>query len=1021
MSPTTARPETVSAEELYNVVSGAASQDPALVQRSATRLKDILETFGAFDILHEIAASRTVPLQVRQQSIIQFKNAALGHWRSRKLLSDEQRVKIRARCLTLLDEPDDMISEYNELIISKIARQDFPHNWPDLIPCLVNTINTNIDARYTNMGSGPSIHLRRSLEVLNAVLKEFAYIKMPSGIKTMGRLVEELRMVLQGHYSRIAAAFPSTLNPQSIALPRTAEDIFMAHLVLKCVVKLAVWAWHRNNDHQHLQPWVQELFQNSAVQFQALSELRIDLVIALKSSPSSPVAERSIDLLTRHVRLFGKFFRRLQQLAVNRFVALPLCSDLVLYYWSKVVQATNGPTEYIEDAHSAVFPVRFLVQAMVLFKDSLAQWAPVRKDGTSNEHALSKEFVEDAVKLLITRFIPLNPADLEGWMADPEEWVNMEEKDNEQWEFELRPCGERVLMVLAGQYPQYVTPLIANVFEQVAGQPPTDLQSVIQREALYCAIGRCAHRLKDLIPFDQWLEHDLKAQARNTNPSYPIIKRRIAWLIGKWVSEQCSSPNNRNIWEVLVHLLQDRGPGTDAVVRLTAAVALRECVDTVEFNADTFAPFLPTAVNELVRLAAEADTLESKRRVANTLNTVIQRVETRIVPLIGIVAQPLPELWLSAGEDWLFRASLLETVMKLIESAKDQSAPLISLVVPLVRDSFSPGAQLHLDEDALNLWQASLRNTTTLQSSPGEPDLVELFPLAVSVLAENLDLLGKVTHILESYFLLDAPRVLQMYANDLLSGFLKAMHQALPVNVKGMLVSLQLLFQVAPAHLWGAPLHTSGLFAHIAKVLMDDKATTMLLTEGVYVLARVAVADNGVFLNLMSATAVLQNIPESQIWEGILDQWWTRFDNMSEPRLRKLTAMGIANLVATGRPEVLERLATEICNLWLDVFGEIKEAREATTSDSAGSSLKLFWDEPPTSFFQDSEDTPEYDRRRAAYENDPVRTTLLTTFVASCLQQAEIACGGGAMLQSRYLAKVDPTVIKQIQAELARG
>lgn len=47
---------------------------------------------------------------------------------------------------------------------------------------------------------------------------------------------------------------------------------------------------------------------------------------------------------------------------------------------------------------------------------------------------------------------------------------------------------------------------------------------------------------------------------------------------------------------------------------------------------------------------------------------------------------------------------------------------------------------------------------------------------------------------------------------------------------------------------------------------------------------------------------------------------------MSEPRLRKLAAMGISNLVATGRPEVLERLPSEICNMWLDVFGEIKEA-----------------------------------------------------------------------------------------------
>lgn len=40
--------------------------------------------------------------------------------------------------------------------------------------------------------------------------------------------------------------------------------------------------------------------------------------------------------------------------------------------------------------------------------------------------------------MLVTRFIPLNPSDLEEWMADPEEWVNLEEKENDQWQFELR-------------------------------------------------------------------------------------------------------------------------------------------------------------------------------------------------------------------------------------------------------------------------------------------------------------------------------------------------------------------------------------------------------------------------------------------------------------------------------------------------------------------------------------------------------------------------------------------------------
>ena len=64
-----------------------------------------------------------------------------------------------------------------------------------------------------------------------------------------------------------------------------------------------------------------------------------------------------------------------------------------------------------------------------------------------------------------------------------------------------------------------------------------------------------------------------------------------------------------------------------------------------------------------------------------------------------------------------------------------------------------------------------------------------------------------------------------------------------------------------------------------------------------------------------------------------------QFDNMSEPRHRKLAAMGIASLVSTGRPEVLERLPVEIFNLWIDVFCEIKEAQVVNENDDESRSL----------------------------------------------------------------------------------
>lgn len=74
----------VSPQELFQVICDAASQDPVKMKVSTDRLKQLLDMTGSFDALSEITVQRSVPLQVRQQSIIQLKNAVSVHWRSRR-------------------------------------------------------------------------------------------------------------------------------------------------------------------------------------------------------------------------------------------------------------------------------------------------------------------------------------------------------------------------------------------------------------------------------------------------------------------------------------------------------------------------------------------------------------------------------------------------------------------------------------------------------------------------------------------------------------------------------------------------------------------------------------------------------------------------------------------------------------------------------------------------------------------------------------------------------------------------
>jgi hypothetical protein len=56
-------------------------------------------------------------------------------------------------------------------------------------------------------------------------------------------------------------------------------------------------------------------------------------------------------------------------------------------------------------------------------------------------------------------------------------------------------------------------------------------------------------------------------------------------------------------------------------------------LQSVDLKPEYFAPFLPTAVSELIRLLGEADTFESKRRIDHSLNVVIEQAGERVAAL----------------------------------------------------------------------------------------------------------------------------------------------------------------------------------------------------------------------------------------------------------------------------------------------------------------------------------------------------------------------------------------------------
>ena len=52
--------------------------------------------------------------------------------------------------------------------------------------------------------------------------------------------------------------------------------------------------------------------------------------------------------------------------------------------------------------------------------------------------------------------------------------------------------------------------------------------------------------------------------------------------------------------------------------------------------------------------------------------------------------------------------------------------------------------------------------------------------------------------------------------------------------------------------------------------------SAVILTEPILLFARIAVMDVQVFATLVAETAKSKGVPEAEIWEVVMTQWWNR-------------------------------------------------------------------------------------------------------------------------------------------------
>ena len=387
---------------------------------------------------------------------------------------------IRSRLIPSgLEEPDQRLALQNALVVSKIARFEYPGDWPD-------AISTIIDAIRTSSQHNDSARLSRALLILHNIIKELGTGRLQRTRQTLQAATPEILSVLGTIYlERINQWQPALENGQQNA---GLLDFMGASLLsIKILRRLLIsgYEFPNRNEEVHV--------------FWRLTLNQVDSFITLISRRSQTgLAPEFTLLVEKHLLQLSKLHLEMAKTHPAAFVLLPNSLDLVRAYWGLIKQyagtfgskqaVVSNATERNGDGNTDDRPVLeklslkglLLIRACIKMVFNPAQTFKYRHPQEKEEKGqaetavkndlLSSSFVEDIMNITVTKFFIIREAELHEWGEDPEEWENKEETESEGFEFSIRPCAEKLFLDVALNYKDILVGPLLQVFANVASK-----------------------------------------------------------------------------------------------------------------------------------------------------------------------------------------------------------------------------------------------------------------------------------------------------------------------------------------------------------------------------------------------------------------------------------------------------------------------------------------------------------------------------------------------------------------------
>ncbi|KAF4070333.1 hypothetical protein AMELA_G00284210 [Ameiurus melas] len=960
---------------VLQVLSQASSQDSALLKPAEEQLRHWENQSGFYSILQSIFNNHVLDVNVRWLAVLYFKNGIDRYWRrgAPNAISEEEKASLRAGLITNFNEPVHQIATQIAVLIAKVARLDCPRQWPELVPVLLEAIK-----------HPDELHQHRALLTLTHVIKTLASKRLSADRALFQHLASSIYSFACSLWNHHTDTFLQKIQTGDSHTALNALEHTL--LSLKVLRKLTVNGFVEPHQNGEVMGFLGVLFDR----------LRQFLECCGRVGAADACREK----LEKIVVLCTKVFLDFLETHPHSFI--PLIQRSLEFSVSFV---------FTEQGDGLVFE-RFIVQCMNLIKMIIKNEAyrPAKNVEDSKAESLEAHRIKSAFfthatlteicKRLVSKYFLLTQEELTMWEEDPESFA-VEETGGDSWKYSLRPCTEVLFLDLFHNYSQILTPVLLDMVHTLRGLSNVDDSvQMLMKDSVYNAVGLAAYELFDSVDFDQWFKNQLLMELQFNHCRYKVIRRRVMWLVGQWISVKFKSELRPLLYEIILSLLQD----PDLVVRYRGGDNTEAQYPLHLQRTDQFLPYVESIFALLFQLLQQVTECDSKMQILHVISCVIERVGMQIRPYIGCLVQYLPLLWKQSEEHNMLRCAILTTLIHLVKGLGAESRNLYPFLLPVIQLStdVSQPPHVYLLEDGLELWLVTLENSPALT-----PELLRIFQNMSALLEMSTENVRTCFQIINSYIYLSVTDFLQSYGEALCRSFCEFLKDITAEGQVQVLKVVEIALKVSPvlaSHMF------QPLLPAVFRGVIEGERYPVVMSTYLGIIGRILLQNSSFFSSLLTQMAMEFNQEPEQLLGNLMEMWVDRMDNITQPERRKLSSLALLSLLPSDNTVVQEKFCG-IVNICVESLHDVM-TEDPDTGTFKDCMLVSGGDEP--TFSDDEEPPTEQDKRRKRLAlEDPVHTVSLQQGVYEKLKLQQGMMGDQGF--QSLMETVDTEIIHQLQ------